>query len=123
MSYCITENEGDNYNIGDEMHRFEHRNKVNGVYCHTYDMLLLEGPKGSVDCEWKYVRAGGWGVVRFAIEKVGTPYKAYRCLADRQSGWYSASVHNEDYYFNVVAKEEVHFDPELIKKHNLGVDK
>jgi len=119
MSYCITKNEGDNYNIGDEMHRFEHGYKVNGVYCHTYDMLLLEGPKGSVDCDWKYVRSGGWGVVRFAIEKAGTPYKAYRCLADRQSGWYSYSVHNEDYYINVVAKEDVHFDRELVKKHRL----
>ena len=121
MSYCITESEGDNYNI--EMHSFEDGYKVNDVYCHTYDMLLLEGAKGSVNCDWKYVRSGRWDVVSFAIEKAGTPYKAYRCLADRESGWYSASVHNEDYYFNVVAKEEVHFDTELIKKHNLGIDK
>ena len=121
MSYCITENEGDNYNLGDEMHRFEGGYKVNGVYCHTYDMLLFEGSDRPVDCDWKNVRSGRWDVIRFTIEKAGTPYKAYRVLADRQDGWYSSYVHNEDYYFNVVAKEEVHFDPELIKKHNLGV--
>jgi hypothetical protein len=70
---------------------------------HDADLLWVEGVN-TINCDWRHVDQKRWDIIDKVLQLAKPPYKIYRVLAERETGYMSLSKENKDFHFEIIEK-------------------
>ena len=73
---------------------------------HDADLLWIEGVTNAY-CDWRYVKQNAFHIIKRTIELAKPPYKAYRVLAERETGYGTLAKENKEFHFEIIEKQEI----------------